>query len=374
MRNKKQIATITFHASHNHGSCLQAYALQKFIQNEFPNTGYHIINFYTDKQKSLYGKPYNVITTKSLIKRLIFTGYKKKILERKQNFEKFVNSKLSLTQEYSTLEGLKRADLHFDYYISGSDQLWNHALSDFDWSFFLEFCDTKNGGQKISYAASFGSKSEKWSPEDLRRARKDLQDYKHISVREPASAAMVKKIINREPEINVDPTLLIDEEDWDKLVGDRLIQQDYIFLYDLKGLKRSYDIAKRLSKEYKLPVVIVKENSKRHLFYHFIKKYEAGPFEFLNYMKYAKFIVSSSFHGTVFATIFQKPFLAVDGNTDFRISNLLKNMGLTDRGIASVGELSNKKDLFTIDYSSRDKVIRAEQKRSQQYFKKALDE
>ena len=370
MISKKNIATITFHASHNHGSCLQAYALQEFVKKEFSNIDYRIINLRTDRQKALYGRPYDSFGAKSLLKRVIFFGYKKKILTGRENFEKFINSKLNITKEYHTLDELKKAHFKYDCYISGSDQLWNHALSDFDWSFFLEFCT----GRKISYAASFGSKTEEWSDSDIKRARKDLTDYTNISVREPASADMIRKIIGVEPNINVDPTLLLEEKEWDRLIGERLIKEEYIFLYDLKGLKRAYDIAQELSRRYDLPVVIVKENSKRHLFYRFIKEYDAGPLEFLNYIKYARFVVSSSFHGTVFSTIFQKPFLAVDGSTDFRISNLLDKMGIMGRSISSAEELKGKKDeIFEIDYSLRDKVIKNEKRRSKEYLRSIME-
>ena len=253
----KKIAAITFHSSYNHGSCLQAYALQEFVKNNYRGAKYDIINLRTDRQKVFYKKPYDSLTIKNLIKRTIFLGYKKKFQTRQKNFENFIGTKLNITDEYSSLEELKNANFKYDYYISGSDQLWNCTLLDFDWSFFLEFVKT---GKRISYAASFGPVGEKWSKEEIDRTKMDLAKYDYISVREPGSQNMVKKILGVSPTINVDPTLLLNEKEWEKVAshaGER--KKDYIFLYDLKGLKKSYDIARALSKKYKMPVVIVKE-------------------------------------------------------------------------------------------------------------------
>jgi hypothetical protein len=344
---------------------LQAYALQKYINTEYPEYSYNIINLRTDRQKDFYKRPYNKLNLKTAIKRIVFFGYKKKFIGRRKNFEEFISSKLNVTREYKSLDELKDADLKYDYYISGSDQLWNHALLDFDWSFFLEFC---NSGIRLSYAASFGSKAEEWSESDFKRAKSDLGKYDFLSVREKASAEVVKKIIGVVPEIHADPTLLIDEEKWKELAGSRMIDGDYIFMYDLKGLKRTYDVAKKLSKRYNMPVVITRENSKKHLLYNFDKRYDAGPVEFLNYLSHAKIVVSSSFHGTVFSILFKKPFVSIDGAKDFRIKNLLNKMNLMDRAITSKDDLEKMDDIFNVDFSDCDKVLYDERMKTKKYF------
>lgn len=124
-----------------------------------------------------------------------------------------------------------------------------------------------------------------------------------------------------------------------------------------------------------MPVVMVKEKAKMHLLFHnFIKKYNAGPIEFLNYIKYAKLVVSSTFHGNVFAIIFERPFIAVDGKKDLRISNLLDKAGLSNRSMSSTDELNEKNsNLFNVDFSVSKKVLAEERERSKTYLKNALE-
>ena len=106
----------------------------------------------------------------------------------------------------------------------------------------------------------------------------------------------------------------------------------------------------------------------------FDKRYDAGPADFLSYVKNAKLVVSSSFHGTVFSVLFKKPFVAVDGTKDFRINNILEKMNLVNRSVENVSEACEINDIFSIDYSSRDKVIEAERKASKKYLDEALGE
>ena len=194
-------------------------------------------------------------------------------------------------------------------------------------------------------------------------------------MREAGSAEVIKQTIGKNAEIHVDPTLLLNSTDWDKIVGDRIIKEDYILLYDLKGNKNAYEVSRELSKMCNIPVVIVKENAKMHFLYRdFVKKYNAGPIEFLNYIKYAKIVISSSFHGNVFSVIFEKPFLAVGGKTDYRINHLLKMTNLEDRAVSSVEDIPLANELFEVNFKNARVGIEKERKRSRKYLSIALDE
>ncbi len=373
---KKKIGTITFHSSYNHGSVLQAYALQEYILDQFGQQyDYQIINLRTKRQKDLYNKPYGFYDAKSMIKKIVYFKYKRLFLKRKGRYETFLKNNLHLTTEYENLNELKKANLNFDFLISGSDQIWNYTILDFDWAFFLEFGDDK--AKRLSYAASFGPKPLDCSQETKSRLQKDLKRYSSISVREHGSLNNLKKIMNideNKVSINADPTLLLDKSSWDKLVESPIEKGDYIFLYDLKNKKEAYDIAKKLSKQYRLPIIVVKEKAQLIMPHRNIKKrYDAGPIEFLNYIKYAKIVISTSFHGNVFSIIFNKPFLAVGGNKDFRINNILRLAKLTDRAISDSNELPDTKTLFNVDFSHSDSIFKAEQQKTKRYFIKALE-
>ena len=106
-------------------------------------------------------------------------------------------------------------------------------------------------------------------------------------------------------------------------------------MYDIHSEEETFEIAKRISKLTNMSVIFPKDNTKVHVFHHFVKKYDNGPIEFLDLINNAELVLSSSFHGTVFSILLQKPFYAINGMKDLRISTLLKTMELESRSIDS---------------------------------------
>lgn len=368
----KKIGTITFHSSYNYGSNLQAYALQEYIKKiSNKPIDYKIINLRTNIQKEMYKNIYEKSGIKNNIKKVLFFNYKNQLEKKQKNFENFIQNKLQITKEYSNYEELMNEKFDFDYYISGSDQLWNLNARDFDWANYLEF--VKNG-KKISYAASFGPAKQRWNKEQQKRVKDDLLKYDCISVREQGSYENVNKLTKLKPEIHVDPTMLLDKEDWIKLIGTKqIINHDYILLYDLSGKKENIELAKKISKKLNLPIVITKYMNMKTHFSSFKKHYECGPIEFLNLINNAKLVLSSSFHGNVFSVILNKPFFALNGKNDFRIRTMLEKLDLMDRSITQ-NELEKKcKDAFKIDFKNAEKLLKNERKKSEEYLKEALD-
>ena len=368
----KKIATITFHASYNYGSNLQAYALQEYVKKLCNNNcEYKIINLRTDIQKNMYKSCFERDGLKNKIKRIVYFNQKKSLMKKKECFERFINEQLNLTEEFNTLDQIKNANLDYDYYISGSDQLWNLEAKDFDWANYLEFT---NIGKKISYAASFGPKAQCWNEEEKKRVKEDLLKYDTISVREQGSFKNVKELTGKNPEINIDPTMLLSKEDWEKVIPqEAIVKKDYILLYNLKGDKEIFKIAKSVSRELKMPIIVTRKGYKIETIYRFKKKYDVGPIEFLNLLKNAKLVLSSSFHGTVFSVLFNKPFFAINGAKDFRIRTLLEKMKLENRTVEinNIREKCNK--AFDISFDESLKLLEEERAKSEKYLKKALD-
>lgn len=367
----KKIATITFHSPYNHGSNLQAYALQEYIKKICADCDYKIINLRTDIQKEMYKTCFEKKGIKNMIKSFMTFYEKKDRLVRKEKFEYFINNILQVTKEYSSLEELKKESWDYEYFISGSDQLWNLNAKDFDWANFLEFV---NKGKKISYAASFGATKQQWDLSERERVKKDLEKYDCISVREQGSFENVKKLLNIEPMINVDPTMLITKEEWLSIISKQpLVTGDYIFFYNLKGDKNIIKIAKKVSNILNMPIVITQRTFKTEIFYGYKKKLDAGPLEFLNLVNNAKLVLSSSFHGTVFSVLLNKPFFAINGNGDYRIFTLLEKMNLSDRTIEKENIVEKIKKYNEIDFEEANKLLEAERKKSESYLKNALD-
>lgn len=368
----KKIATITFHSSYNYGSHLQAFALQEFVKNISKDpVDYKIINLRTQTQKNMYKNIFEKGGLKNHIKRIILIRYKKDLFKKKINFEKFLSSKLQVTKEFSTLGELVDENFDFNYYIAGSDQLWNLSATDFSWANYLEFI--KNG-KKLSYSASFGPIEQRWNNQEKDRVKKDLEKFEYLSVREQGSFDNVKKLIGREPEINVDPTMLLEKKEWLKIIGNKpIINKKYILFYDLKGKKEDLKIVREISKKLNMPVVITKFMNMKIHFSNFEKHYYCGPIEFLNILYNSNLVLSSSFHGNVFSIIFNRPFYALNGNSDFRIKSMLEKFNLEDRSI-TYEELDSKLErLYNIDFKDALYVLNKERDKSKDYLKKALE-
>lgn len=367
----KKIATITFHASYNFGSVLQAYALQEYVKKIIPSSQYEIINLRTNFQKEKYRTPFEKKNIKSIIKRIILIREKKSIQTKNILFEKFINEKLNITKEFNSLDDLKKANFTYDYYISGSDQIWNLKAPDFDWANYLEFVKK---GKKISYAASFGPSSQNWSDGQKNRVKENLLKYDNISVREQGSFDNVKNLIGKEPSINIDPTFLLNKDSWRKIIsGEKILKEDYILLYDLKQKKETFEIAGKVSKILSLPVVIINGDIKSHIKRNFKHYYRCGPCEILNLISNAKLVLSTSFHGNVFSIIFEKPFFSINGLEDFRINTLLNKLKLNDRNMTLENIEQKCNNAYKISYTEANKNVEIEIQKAKEYLLNALD-
>ncbi len=122
----------------------------------------------------------------------------------------------------------------------------------------------------------------------------------------------------------------------------------------------------------KLPVVITQYKNKNDYFNRFIKKYETGPKEFPHLVDHASFVVTSSFHGTAFSILYEKPFFALDGMADRRISSLLKLTGLEEQSVTSVDLEKKLTKHDRINFTRANEKLIVERQRSLTYLKEAL--
>lgn len=364
-----KIGILTFHAAHNYGSMLQNYALQQVLikLGHQPET----INLRTELQKEIYDffLPFcKMKDKKHIARRIIFRPWKKSLLKKFQLFEQFLSNELSLSNEIAEYGQLNTL-LSYDGYIIGSDQCWNVAADDFDWSYFLDF--TPDSSRRISYAISAGPHPKEAYAEKadyVPRIKENLNRFDAISVRDNDTKAEIDAIVEGAKEVNVhvDPTLLLTADEWSKLAGDEpLIKKPYVFFYNPYWIGNVFEQAVELGKITNLPVVNSVPNMvalvKRMKFE---KYFESGPKEFLNLVKNADYVVGRSFHLMVFCAIFHKKFIAIDGMGDSRISELLRKTGLE----ACASDNGNLTDVLAriggIDYETADCKIAEERQRS----------
>ncbi|MDU1568863.1 MAG: polysaccharide pyruvyl transferase family protein [Clostridium sp.] len=372
-----RIGLITFHSSYNCGSMLQAYALQQVLNN-IPNSNNELINFVGEGQKRFYSilvKPKNI---KEIIKNIMFGIFYKKINSNYEDYRKFINEYLNLSEkEYSSTEELEKSHLDYNILICGSDQVWNTKCLDFEDAYFLSF---KNNVKKIAYATSMAANNIIGQGKEIEnRYRKYLMDFDNISVRERNAKLWLEELVGRKIDITADPTLLISSDEWSKLAFPK-IEEEYIFYYSMWYTKEINKEIQKISKKYNMPVYVIdaKEWVRRGLWnYGFKLAPNGGPRMFLSLIKDAKLVFTSSFHGTVFASIFKRNFWYIKSNiansNDDRASFILEQLGLEEKLITK--EKIQVIDLWEkVDFIEVHKKIDALKEYSNKYLYESLEE
>ena len=177
----------------------------------------------------------------------------------------------------------------------------------------------------------------------------------------------------KQSEIHVDPTLLLDKDEWRKIQSDANYRNGkYILLYCLEPSKQQLTIVKKISKKLRLPVVITKYNNKNDIFNGFVKKYDTGPCDFLSLIDNATLVITSSFHGTAFSLIYRKKFYVLNGKMDKRISDILGKTNLFERSIECIADVE-KVNLQDIDFLQTEEFIEEQKQRSLVYLKDSLE-
>ena len=331
-----RIGTISFHASFNYGSMLQAWALQTYLEKEGHQV--EIINYRSWYQKAHYAKPFDVSSPFSMmasLKRLFLAPSSFPHLYSKWNlFNDFLNQHLHITKEYHTYHQLKKANFNYDLVITGSDQIWINTL-EAGKPYYANFISPNI--KKISYAPSMGPQTE--NIPSIRFLKKNLKNFTALSVRERQTKDYIENNGLFYPvEIVCDPTLLLNAQDYETLIDQKpLINEPYIFLYTPGKAKPSYfEIAEQIAIKKNMQVITETSFYPRDINkYPHIKLYpETGPKEFLNLIKNAAFVVGGSFHLLVFSLLFSKNFFCINGDKDLRTNNLLKVVGLENRAVS----------------------------------------
>lgn len=367
----KKIDIITFHSAHNYGAMLQVYALEKVLQDMEYNV--EIINY---RNKTIE-KNYKIIKInkdsfqkelKSIISNII---YFIKNFKRYKNFNNFMNEKLSLSIPYYSEEELKNNPPKADIYITGSDQVWNKDITtELGDSYTLNF--GQDNVKRISYAASIGNKNIE--NKDIDEFKRKISKIDYISVREEDGKKALSKIIDKEIEVVLDPTLLLTQLQWDKEIGEKKQEKEkYILAYVVEENEEYFKIVNYLSQKTGLKIIHL---GKRNKGYRNILKnaYTEGPFEFVNLIKNAEYVITTSFHATVFSIIYNKKFFIVPhSKTSSRVTNLLEKLEIKDR-IYSTFENFKKIDYtFETDYNKVKEKLEKERKKSLDFLKGAIE-
>lgn len=326
VNKKSTIGILTYHTGFNYGASLQAYALMTSIRK----MGYscEIINFETERfvsSREMFSR--NPRRLKEFIKIGTRIPYYVPLKERQRLFEEFTQNCLNISALYRTEQEVIAHATDYDCIVCGSDQIWNLSQEDAPAANLIFYLNFTKKQRRISYAASFG----KWVKEASQMEEQFLPWLKlfdAISVRESSGVDFVRSK-GLDCALTLDPTVLLDREDYDVICAERQISEPYVLLFSWACGSEVVKTARRVAQEKKLPLFSLTPPP-RTIGSGIKRKLDVGPSEFLSMIKYADFIVTDSFHGTAFSTIYEKPYISVvsNGKVDPRMESLLNQLEL----------------------------------------------
>lgn len=382
-----KIGIITFHASHNCGSMLQAYALCKVLRDEYHQDA-ELIDFSNSGSRQMYslwnnkmfyrsGRPImNVLKTN--VSNLFHYKAVKSVME---NYEDFSSKYLPKSKgTYKNTKQLKGIEQNYDMLISGGDQVWNICCTDADDAYFLSFA---HNVKKTAYSPSLGAMNILKYAKNPDKYRKYLLDYDFLSVRELNGQKWLKELVGEEVPIVPDPTLLLSADEWCKVLPVPQIEGKYIFNYAFSyGNEENNRILEQISDKYNLPVYII--DAKSYYRYNLEKKYgfklykQSGPLAFLGLMKNAELVLTQSFHGSLFAAKFNRCFWSyknavVRNPDDDRARCVLNQLGLIDR-YQTFSDLLGMDLMQPINYEIVNPILDELSKNGKDYLTKILSD
>ena len=356
-----KVASLAIDDYSNYGNNLQKYALQRTLKKfvDFTELLWHnATNFFPETaQNSYMSKPFPkncdpVSQQQYFLREAV----------RINKIKEFENRYIKVRFDLPYIEEI--AD-EYDYFVVGSDQVWNPLGKEFS-TFLLEFVPRE---KKIAYAASIAVPS---IPAQIKEFfKKGVSSFKYISVREKRAVEIIKELTGRNAVLVLDPTMLLTLEEWLEIAQkpswlNEKYQCGYILTYYLRN--NPPPEIKIISKKLNLPVINLLDWDN---YWHYI----VGPEEFIYLLANAALIFTNSFHGVAFSINFKRPFINLEVDytktMSTRIPGLLKMFGLEER-IMLPGKKYKISSLLEIDYSTRDKILLQERNKSLQFLLNAL--
>lgn len=384
------IGIVTWITYKNYGSFLQAFALQEFLKtNQLPNIILSDAQILFPKMSQKAQKQ-NVRQDDQAVPMIchISPVYLLKAFRRKyrnwkhrklvqpyalsqKEYDRFRRENLSIFENvtYDTLRSLNEI---FDCFLCGSDQIWNVFDQNFNGYYYLDFVSRP----KIAYAPSVGT--TQISAEKAATIRAWLTDYSALSVREQETALQLQKLTGRSVEWVVDPCLLHDREWWAGFANgaDLSDKRPYVLCYFLENKDWYHAYARALAGSRALRLVLIPsriEFTKRRECY----RGAVGPREFVALISRAAYVITDSYHGSIFSILFEKQFIYLKRFQDndpicqnIRVNSLFSCLGLMNR-ILEEKEFDDSDDPL-IEFGRVKRLLQQQRDRSQEYLLNAI--
>ena len=362
-----KVGVMTFPHSTSYGAVLQMYALCRAVEKlgHSPEAIHYHNAFMKARKHTSAG------TSRARRIRLCASA----ILHRRLGrvFREFENRFVPLypKKSFSDKKSLSFADRRYGAVICGSDQVWNPHIIDGDLNYFLAFCSADT--RRIAYAPSFGVESLE---ETFAAAvREELMRFDALSVRESSGQALIAQLTGKEAPVVLDPTMLLDREEWIALEQPHpLAQGEYILYYTIKSSASLWQSCRALSEKTGVKIVVVGGNAikaMRNKDPMVSYAVDISPAEWLYLVRHARYVVTNSFHGTAFSVIYRKDFyVEMSSATNSRLAHITDMLGLGDRVIG--GGLCDGGS--ACDYTVAEEKLPMLRAASLEYLKNALCE
>lgn len=362
-----KIGILTFQNTLNYGAMYQEYALQKYINNK-DNASAQVIDYINDniERNEAPLKLKEQRSIKGVLKYFLLHRYQ---VRKRDKFNQFTEKYINKSEKKYNKDNIKEINDIYDKIIVGSDQVWNTLMTGSDYTYYLDFLDKDE--KKSSYAASFGySEVPEENREDISKL---LAKFKDLNVREQAGKEIIKKLVARDSNVVVDPTFLLDKNEWEQMSEDNIsIKEPYIVAYMVNAQKETFEFIDDLAKKENLKIIYVSDFIKKHNKGNVQIIHDASPAEFISLIKNAQYVVTGSFHAICMSIILEKNFIYMYNNNkvNSRIENIINMAGIKDRQLNS-GEYIPRED---IDYLKVKEKMKANIENSKEILNKIIEE
>lgn len=369
-----RIGILTLPFNNNYGGYLQAYALMKVLKD----MGHDVKIIYRrhNRRPLSYRIKYVI---KTLIKIVLGKEHGSLLPNREKEHRKrgellmpFVDKYICPKTKplYSTTELIKECKGKFDAVIVGSDQVWRPDYVPNIENFYLDFVKNKNI-LKIAYAASFGSGNPCYTDSQKQECGKLLEQFNEVSVREESGIAIIHNFDwkpQTPPKTVLDPTMLLTITDYSSLLPIQKNRNKYLLSYVLDKNTEVKRLIEVMCSKLEINDYCVIDTSKLMQPDYKIPSVETWLGAIMN----AEYVITDSFHGTVFSIIFNKPFIVFEnkGRGSDRFITLLKYFGLENRLVSHACDLNKLSS--EIDWIRVNHILSKERETSLNFLSEAL--
>ena len=330
-----KVGIITFCDNTNYGSYLQTYALYKAIEEL--GLSVELIDYRKDVPD------FERVSIKGLQRIIKQFGWEKglrtanNIYKMQREFDKMIANNMKTSRRFD--KNSIRNCRGYSTYVVGSDLVWDVRYAK-DYTYMLDF--VKDDSRKISYAASYGY--ERIPEEEREIFIANLSSFAGISVREINAKKELCNLLGRNIYHVCDPTMLLSNDFWKALVGNRIIPYDYAFVYLPDPKQEILKEAKRYSRKHGIKTYFVDKSD--------YSSCPWNPREFLNLIYYSNKVFTASYHGVLFSLYFEKELSYIKGNPSNRLDTISKILDIETFDMHSKDYNTEN----TIDYISEKKL------------------